>query len=167
MNLGFASAGFYGDGTDCEECTICAADATTNDPCIAGSTSDTVTCMCNTGFFGNGQVPRALLHRAVCERVSPLHEMRAVPIGLSRYLLRVALTAYADHSRAAYSCAVYIRADAQKIRIVGWHSQSRLTFSKQRSRVVDIQVHTLAVHHSCCSTTNLPGYICPAARWLG
>ena len=60
MNLGFASSGFYGDGTDCEECTICAADATTNDPCIAGSTSNTVSCTCNAGFFGNGQVPEAL-----------------------------------------------------------------------------------------------------------
>ena len=53
-------AGFYGDGADCEECALCAPDASTAAPCAAGSAADTVTCACNAGFFGNGQVASPL-----------------------------------------------------------------------------------------------------------
>jgi hypothetical protein len=47
--------GYYGNkASQCTKCKICDANAALANPCVAGGVTDTVTCTCNSGYFGSG-----------------------------------------------------------------------------------------------------------------
>ena len=50
------AAGKYGNQqtSNCSACKICDRNAAANNPCVAGSASDTVVCTCNAGYWGDG-----------------------------------------------------------------------------------------------------------------
>ena len=48
------SEGKYFDGSTCKTCKICGVNATTITSCPMGSTSDTTTCVCKDGYYGDG-----------------------------------------------------------------------------------------------------------------
>ena len=42
--------------SDCSTCKACSTSGTTSGSCTTGSTSDPITCVCNAGYYGDGQL---------------------------------------------------------------------------------------------------------------